>query len=1554
MVSNTVSAIGGATDSEGIVTVTGSSSSWENDGDLRVGVLGNGQLLISDGARVYSESGILAADFRGIGAVTVVGGGSNWINSDSLTVGNLGTGALSIEDGAAVSNTDATIANTQVSSGVVSVSGNGSTWTSSGTLTVGRRNTGELIISDGGKVSNGNASIGGSNFGSLPVTGEGIVTVSGSNSAWTTLGDLQIGFLGGGELEISNGAAVSAVASSIGSQSNSDGIVNITGLNSKWTNTGSLFIADNGTGQLTIADGAMVTSTIGVVAKTSASAGEVTVTGNNSLWDNAGGVYVGGDASVSGGTAALHVTDFGKIVAGGTLRVWNKGQVNQANGGRLVVSTGNTSLVPPTEGVYVGTGTGSGNLEVVGGGRLTSTNGWIGFGLGSTGTALINGSSSIWSNSGFLRVGDLGSGTLRILNGGTVESAHLYINPTNGSLDWQKGTIRLNGGTVSGLLDLDNNLSIGSSGGQILELINGTILSSLNSYLGKTTSTTGTVTITGNGSQWYNGASLYVGGSDMASGGSGVLNISSGAILEVEDTLKFWGAGVVTLDGGSITTGSFDPTAGTFNHRDGTLAIVGGNYSHMGLLSINGSTTAARPLLQLVDVVQSSSITEIRVGDSRYGTLTITDGSHLSNTGPSSVGYGGLAVGYVLVEGENSCWTIGQGLTVGRFASGEVRIANGGSVTNTTGVIGRESGSTGLVTISGPDAVWTNSGSLVVGSNGSGELSIVNGGKVSNTTGLIGNSSNGIGIVTVSGIGSTWSSSATLQIGANGTGTLSVQNGGLVEAAQIEIHATKGTLNWDTQGTLRINGGTIIGLHDTNNEISIGSFGGQVFELVNGAMLTSEAGYLGRSSGESGTVTVTGNSIWNAGSNLFVGGSQEATGGIASLTVSNGGHVEISDVLKVWDSSTFTLNGGSVNVGSIDVSRGIFNHRDGTLTVDGGTFLHNQSSLTIRGDTAESNPSLVLANGAELNGISSLNVGTMYSASLSITGGSVLENASSSSIDASDGQPAKVVVSGNDSSWTSGHDFYLGAFGVAGGELIISDGGRFNNSRLGIMAYGPDSIGMATVIGAGSTWINGDHLSVGFRGKGELLIADGGFVSTDGVMIAEVAGSQGTVNVTGTDSTWVINDNVIVGNNGIGQLTINDGGNVLSNSSGIGSGLSASGNVLVSGNDSTWMTGGLGIARGELTIAAGGLVVSEIAAIGHGTDAEAQVTVADFASTWSNSGNLSIGGSQFSGGTGTLLIKAGGFATTSSTFIAEHPSAEGFVTVVDFGSAWTLTGQLSIGGNTVTGLQGGLGTMTFGSGGTVNVGENITLFPQATVNLDGGNLTALGVNFEGTGGQFIWTSGTLHVGTYNGNLSNPGGTLAPGQSAGSTSVNGNYTQGPDATLEIEIGGLTSGTQHDVVNVTGNATLGGQLQLAMLGNYVPFTTDSFTVLTASGILNGTFSNAAPSERLATTDGRGSFLIHYNEGGSFDPNQIVLTDFLLAGDFNNDGIVSAADYTVWRDTDNSPEGYIAWQRNFGLAYGTGSSDLQTAPVPEPAAWQLLLAAALIAGLFARRCA
>jgi hypothetical protein len=64
--------------------------------------------------------------------------------------------------------------------------------------------------------------------------------------------------------------------------------------------------------------------------------------------------------------------------------------------------------------------------------------------------------------------------------------------------------------------------------------------------------------------------------------------------------------------------------------------------------------------------------------------------------------------------------------------------------------------------------------------------------------------------------------------------------------------------------------------------------------------------------------------------------------------------------------------------------------------------------------------------------------------------------------------------------------------------------------------------------------------------------------------------------------------------------------------------------------------------------------------------------------------------------------------------------------------------------------------------------------------------------------------------------------------------------------------------------------------------------------------------------------------------------------LPGDFNDDGVVNAADYVVWRRNDGSAPGYEEWRTNFGRT--SGSAAQVVGSVPEPATLTLLLATLL----------
>ena len=74
--------------------------------------------------------------------------------------------------------------------------------------------------------------------------------------------------------------------------------------------------------------------------------------------------------------------------------------------------------------------------------------------------------------------------------------------------------------------------------------------------------------------------------------------------------------------------------------------------------------------------------------------------------------------------------------------------------------------------------------------------------------------------------------------------------------------------------------------------------------------------------------------------------------------------------------------------------------------------------------------------------------------------------------------------------------------------------------------------------------------------------------------------------------------------------------------------------------------------------------------------------------------------------------------------------------------------------------------------------------------------------------------------------------------------------------------------------------------------------------------------------------------------------IPTLYIPPGDYNENGLVDSADYTVWRDdAAHTPEGYYVWRSKFGPPGGSG---VQGPAVPEPAAVLIVVAAlALAAG-------
>ena len=218
-------------------------------------------------------------------------------------------------------------------------------------------------------------------------------------------------------------------------------------------------------------------------------------------------------------------------------------------------------------------------------------------------------------------------------------------------------------------------------------------------------------------------------------------------------------------------------------------------------------------------------------------------------------------------------------------------------------------------------------------------------------------------------------------------------------------------------------------------------------------------------------------------------------------------------------------------------------------------------------------------------------------------------------------------------------------------------------------------------------------------------------------------------------------------------------------------------------------------------------------------------------STWTIHGGLAIGYE----GVGILNITNGGGATSAIGSSAASAGGwgaggVGIVTVDGAGSYWT-TDYLTVGGS-------GTGTVDLTNGGLLTVGQVLTLETGGTGTINSGALVA-GTVDPSLGGTLNLLSGQLNTESDIGSLVNGGGTLGPGLSPGILTITGDYSQ-PVGTLLIEIGGPDAGTDHDRLDCMGTLTLGGTLEIGLIGGFVPKIGELFDILNW-GALAGKFDD-----------------------------------------------------------------------------------------------------------------
>ncbi len=263
---------------------------------------------------------------------------------------------------------------------------------------------------------------------------------------------------------------------------------------------------------------------------------------------------------------------------------------------------------------------------------------------------------------------------------------------------------------------------------------------------------------------------------------------------------------------------------------------------------------------------------------------------------------------------------------------------------------------------------------------------------------------------------------------------------------------------------------------------------------------------------------------------------------------------------------------------------------------------------------------------------------------------------------------------------------------------------------------------------------------------------------------------------------------------------------------------------------------------GTLSVADGGLVsFADDFRAGHAAGATGSVII-DGVNNGSPS-TISILGTSPSteigrGGSGTLFVVNGGRLETSLDLnVATLAGSQGSVDILGAQDGQLATidvgDDLIIGGLVST--AGGTATVTVGTGGLLDVNDLIRVWPGGTLRIEGGELRA--TTLESDLGTFEFIAGTLAIDNTQGDLTTDGSELSPGDSPGTTNIGGDYTVSTGS-LRIELGGFVPGSEHDLVTVTGTATLSGTLNVELLAGHSPVWGQSYTILTA-GAVAGTF-------------------------------------------------------------------------------------------------------------------
>ncbi|MDM0117295.1 autotransporter-associated beta strand repeat-containing protein [Variovorax sp. J22R133] len=787
--------------------------------------------------------------------------------------------------------------------------------------------------------------------------------------------------------------------------------------------------------------------------------------------------------------------------------------------------------------------------------------------------------------------------------------------------------------------------------------------------------------------------------------------------------------------------------------------------------------------------------------------------------------------------------------------------------------------------------------------------------------------------------------SGTLVLGAANTlvGGINVLGGTLQISSNANLGEESGRLTLDN-GTLRTTADMrLVSPTGTNRAVQVGPDGG-TFETQGGTTLTVPGAIDGTGSlaktGD-GTLVLAANNIYSGGTTISAGTLQLGNGGTTGSVV---GAIVDNARLVVNRSDTFTFPGAISGTGSLEqagpgglmlinentytggttISAGTLQIGDGGTTgsivgnvAGNGTLVFNRSDVvTFSGAVSgtgrleqQGSGTTIVTGSSTYTGGTTVSAGTLQIGDGGTTGSIVGNVADNGTLvfNRSDAVTFSGAVSGtgrleqlgSGTTILTGNNTYTGGTTVSAGTLQIGDGGTTGAilgdvlnegivviNRADDLVYGGvvSGIGSAIKAGAGRFIVTANQTYTGGTtiSGGALQIGNGG---TSGSVLGDIV------------------DNAALVINRSDQVVLN--GTI----SGTGSFEQAGTGTTVFGGANTY-TGGTLISAGTLQVGNGSVIGNLV-----GDVVDNGILSFNRADSLTYSGTVSGSGELVQAGLGTLIL------TASNSHTGGTAIEEGTLQISSDANLGAATGDLRLSGGTLVTtatISSSRPTVLAQRGGTFATAVGTTLTMTGIVDgaggltkSDAGGLVLTGANSYA--GPTTVTAGTLLVngdqtlatglatvqagarlggiGKLGGSLVvADGGTLAPGQSPGTITVNGDLNLSPGSVLDYEFGrsNVVGGPLNDLTVVGGNLALDGTINVTISPGGL-FDPGVYRVISYAGTLtnNGLQVGTIPSPTYSVQTSIPNQVNLVNTTG------LTLNFWDGAAGARNDGLVAGGD-------------------------------------------------------------